>query len=106
MTIMCYTGTEEQVSVAVEQINSNCGFPDGYTETWDTPRQAYEQDFWFIIMPPAEGYKEPTRSFTQEQMIAGVTNVQEQESQPDWWPPIDAPVKKRRFWGLFNAKSS
>lgn len=86
---LCYIGTQSEVTAANDQIDSNCGFPDGYTNTWDIPVQAYEQDFWFIRKPPVAGYKEPTRSFTQAQMIAGVTNVTEEESQPDWWPPVD-----------------
>lgn len=83
-----YTGSEEDVSAAVEQINSNCGFPDGYCETWGNPRQAYQQDFWFVLMPPPEGYVEPSRSFSQEEMIENVVNVDQEQSSPDWWPLV------------------
>lgn len=82
-----YTGTEAQIIAANNQINSNCGFPSGGTTTWAIPQQAYEQDFWFILMPPPEGYKNGAINKTQAEMIAGVVNVTEAESQPDWFPP-------------------
>lgn len=106
MGFLCYTGTEEQVTAANSQINTNCGFPDGYTDTWDIPTQAYNQDFWFIKKPPVDGYKEPSIMFSQAEMIAGVTNVTEQTSDDNWWPPLNPPKQKRKFLGLFNAKSS
>lgn len=83
-----YVGTEVEITAAIVQINSNCGFPDGYCQSWGVPTQAYEQDFWFVMMPSPNGYMEPTRSFTQEQMIIGVENVTQEESQRNWWPPI------------------
>lgn len=82
-----YTGTQEDVTSANAQINSNCGFPDSYTQTWDTPTQAYEQDFWFILMPPPWGYNNGVGSWTQEQMINGIQNVNIEEGQSNWWPP-------------------
>lgn len=84
---MYFVGPYENVLAANAQIDANCGFPDGYCETWAIPQQAYEQDFWFILMPPPDGYREPTRSFTQEQMIANVVNVGIEEAQQNWWPP-------------------
>lgn len=87
----CYTGTVEEVSNANEQINTNCGFPDTDTETWAIPQQAYQQDFWFIPMPPPEGYKNSVGSWTQSEMISNVVNVTEQEAQSNWWPPSPFP---------------
>jgi hypothetical protein len=84
-----YTGTLDNINAAIAQINSNCGFPDGYTETWATPKQNYTTpSVYFFIMPPPEGYMTPMGSWTQAQMIAGVVNVTEEQSQPDWWPPF------------------
>jgi hypothetical protein len=83
-----FTGTYEQIVEANYTINQNCGFPDPQTETWDIPTQAYEQDFWFILMPPPDGYKNEYCDMTQEQMIDGVQDVSIEESQPDWWPPF------------------
>lgn len=82
-----FTGTEEEIVAANNQINSNCNFPDPETTTWAIPTKAYQQDFWFIPMPSPEGYKNSYGSWTQAQMINGVSNVSEEESQPNWWPP-------------------
>lgn len=87
-----FTGAEADVVAANDQINANCGFPDEYTETWAVPTQAYQSTFWFIIMPPPQGYMNPRASFTQQQMIDNVQNVSIEQSQPDWWPP--APTEK------------
>lgn len=83
-----FTGTESEIIAANAQINSNCGFPNGCTQTWAVPTQAYEQDFWFILMPPPDGYMTNCGSWTQEEMIAGVIDVEEQQAQPNWWPPF------------------
>lgn len=88
-----YTGTQQDIINATAQIDLNCNFPDGYTQTWAIPKKAYEQDFWFIPMPSPEGYKNIMHSFTQEEMIFDVVNVSEQESQRNWWPPFP-PSKK------------
>lgn len=87
-----YTGTLDQVNAAIEQINANCGFPDACSYTWAVPRQAYEQDFYFIQMPPPEGYMSGCGSWTQEQMIAGVVNVEPRQSNSSWWPPYVPPA--------------
>lgn len=86
-----FTGTEEAVVTANAQINSNCGFPDSCTEGWATPQQAYEQDFWFILMPPPDGYTTKCGSWTQEEMISDVTGVEEQQAESNWWPPNPFP---------------
>lgn len=84
-----YIGTQADVVAANAQINSNCGFPNSYAQTWAFPQQAYQQSFWFIMMPPPEGYTEPNGNIiTQAQMVAGVVNVTEQQSQSNWWPPL------------------
>jgi hypothetical protein len=81
-----YTGSLEDVTAANSQIDDNCGFPNGDTQTWSVPQQAYEQDFWFILQPPPEGYKDKIGYWTQEQMISGVENVELQQSNSSWWP--------------------
>lgn len=100
-----FTGTFEEVTAANAQINANCGFPDEYTDNWANPQQAYEQDFWFILMPPPEGYRDPVNSWTQEQMIAGVVNVIPQESQSNWWPPVPPEKKPSLLKRIVNAIS-
>lgn len=82
-----YTGTESDIIAANAQINSNCGFPDSQTQTWDIPTKAYNQDFWFISMPGPDGYKNNSGSWTQVQMINGVSNVAQEQSNSSWWPP-------------------
>lgn len=87
-----YTGTEENVTAAVNQININCGLPFGSTQTWDEPKQAYLQSFWFIWMPNVDGWiREDGTHFTQDQMIENVINVNIEDSQSDWFPPISSP---------------
>lgn len=86
-----YTGTQNDVEAANAQINSNCGFPNPCTENWAVPQQAYSQDFWFILMPPPEGYMTKCGSFSQDEMIAGVSGVSEQQGQSNWWPPTPIP---------------
>jgi len=87
-----FTGTEENINLANQQIDNNLGLPFGGTNTWSIPRQAYLQDFWFIPMPPPEGWKrEDGTYFSQQQMIDNVSNVDIQESSPDWWPPAPPP---------------
>lgn len=89
-----YTGTQADVVAANAQINSNCGFPNSYTQTWAIPQQAYQQAFWFIMMPPPEGYTQPNGvTITQAEMIAGVINVTQQQSQSNWWPPLPQGAK-------------
>ena len=83
-----FTGSQENIIAANHQIDLNCGFPDPQTQTWAVPEQAYEQDFWFILMPPPTGYTNNYGTWTQEQMIDGVQNVSIEESQSNWWPPI------------------
>lgn len=88
-----YTGSLDNINAAIAQINSNCGFPDEYTETWAVPTQNYTTPtVYFFLKPPPKGYMEPNgNSWTQEEMIFGVINVIEAESQPDWWPPNPVP---------------
>lgn len=82
-----YTGTQENVQKALNQINKNCNFPTAGVKTWDTPMEAYQQNFWFIKMPPPQGYKNEIVSYTQEQMILGVVEVTEHEFSKSWLPP-------------------
>jgi len=89
---MYYTGIQEDVEIANNQIGSNCGLPFGGTNAWAVPTLAYEQDFWFIPMPSPSGWtREDGTHFTQSEMINGVTNVEEEEGQPNWWPPGPLP---------------
>jgi hypothetical protein len=86
-----YSGTQADVAAALAQINTNSGFPDADTKTWDNVTQAYQQDFWFISQPPESGYKSSVKTLTQETMIAGVVNVTLGPATSNWWPPAPAP---------------
>lgn len=86
--MICLVGTELQVNIANSQIGSNCEMPSGGTQIWAIPAQAYEQNFWFIKMPPSIGWK----GFTQEQMMANVIDVTQEDSQSNWWPPFVPPT--------------
>lgn len=88
-----YTGTLDEVTAANAQINSNCSFPNGSTETWAIPTESYDQTFWFFLQPPPEGYQDDVGSWTQAEMINGVENVQLQQSNSSWWPPFPPGVK-------------
>jgi len=84
-----YTGSLTDVNVAIAQINTNCGFPDGYTTTWATATQNYTTPtVYFFLKPPPDGYMTPNGSWTQAQMVNGVVNVTEAQSNSSWWPPF------------------
>jgi hypothetical protein len=88
MTDMFYTGTQDNVIAANNQININCGFPDGITTTWAIPQASYsDPTLWFIAMPPSNGYRNGIVTLTQAQMIAGVSSVTETPYDPSWFPP-------------------
>lgn len=83
-----FTGTEVNINTAVAQIDTNCGLPFEGTNTWDIPKRAYQKNFWFILMPPPDGWRrEDGTYFTQEQMINNVSNVNIEESDSSWFPP-------------------
>lgn len=75
------------VANAISQINQNCGWPDSYTETWDSVHQAYEQDIWYLGNPSPNGYIGGGKVFTNSQMMAGVENVTPTDSNSSWFPP-------------------
>ena len=81
--------SEEDAQTALDQINTNCGFPNTCgTDYWDIVRQAYQQELWFIANPSENGYPQPPcGSFTYEQMMAGVVNYTLANSNSSWWPP-------------------
>lgn len=86
------TGTESNVTLAEAQVSENLGLPFSGTMRWAIPMQAYQQDFWFISMPPYEGwYREDGTYFSYQQMMNAVTNVEIETSQPNWFPPFVPP---------------
>ncbi len=87
---MCLVGTETEVIAANAQIESNCGIPCEGTDNWDIPTQAFEQDFWFITMPPLEGWN----NYLQEQMMQGVVDVLQMEFEPNWRPSAELEEEK------------
>lgn len=84
-----YVGTESDIALALNQINSNCGFPSPSAATWAVPQKAYQAEFWFIRMPPEIGYKNKYIDLTQAEMIAGVKNVTAELSDPSWFEPVN-----------------
>lgn len=75
------------VADANAQIEVNCNIPCPGTERWDIPTESYDKTFWFILMPPENGWNQ----YSQEQMMAGVVNVEIQEGNPSWFPPVIPP---------------
>jgi hypothetical protein len=90
------TGTELNVIAANAQISINLGLPFGGTQIWAQPQASYSNsNFYFIPMPSENGWtREDGVYFNQEQMIAGVVNVEIQESQPNWFPPSPFPPEE------------
>lgn len=86
-----FTGTQENIEIANNQISENAGLPFGGTDHWADLEQNYsDPTTYFIKMPEPDGWiREDGMHFTQEQMINGVENVTIEESQPDWFPPPD-----------------
>ncbi len=85
-----FTGTEENIIAANAQISSNLDLPFRGTIKWAQPQSSYsDPNFWFIEMPSEAGWtREDGTHFTQEQMIANVIDVEIQEENPNWWPPV------------------
>ena len=75
------------ISNAITQINSNCGWPDQYVDTWDVLQQAFEQDIWFLSSPSQEGYTGLEKHFTYAQMMENVADVTPTNGDSSWWPP-------------------
>ena len=85
------------ITTALNQINSNCGWPNAQCQTWTTITQSYNETFYFILMPPPGGYVYPNGDvITQATMIANVVGVTQQQSDPSWWPPIIPPEMKEK----------
>jgi hypothetical protein len=79
-------GTESEVIAANAKIGANAGYPCEGTLEWDIPTQAYEQEFWFIAVPqPYAIYN----GHTGEELMEGVSNLRQEESQENWWPHVD-----------------
>lgn len=83
---------ESDVIAANQQIMTNSGIPtqNGKTTNWCEIKQAYNQNFYYIIKPDAEGWTpEGGEKVSQAQMMENVANVTEQPFDTDWWPPIN-----------------
>lgn len=89
-----YTGDQKSIQAALDQVNTNCTFPNSQAQTWSDITQSYDQTFWFFIMPPPTGmiFQNGT-VLTQAQMILNVTGVTQEQSQSNWWPPPPGSVK-------------
>ncbi|MEB3150910.1 MAG: hypothetical protein VKL60_18070 [Sphaerospermopsis sp.] len=82
-----YSTNEVIANAALAQINSNCGWPNQYTESWANVQKAYEQEIYFFRKPPSGGYMNSHESFTREEMLNGVVDMEESNGSPDWFPP-------------------
>jgi hypothetical protein len=81
--VFYYTSTIEQnVINANVQIAANASI-----DQWAYVKKAYNQNLWFIRQPPIEGWN----GYTQEQMIAGVVDVDLQPYNQNWFEPIPWP---------------
>lgn len=91
MTTYAYTSNNEiDVIEANHQIELNSGIPtpDGKTTAWSIPTLTLAPyNFWFIYMPPAEGWN----GYSQKEMIQDVTNVDIQEFNVAWIRPPEPP---------------
>lgn len=87
--MLCLIGSQAEIVSANTQISSNLGLPFRETTAWAVPENNYTDNTqWFFMMPPAEGWtREDGTFFTQDQMMNGVVNVTQAESQPNWFPP-------------------
>lgn len=82
--VMGLIGTEQDVIAANAKIEQNAGIPYPGTDRWDTPKQAYQQEFWFIYMPNPETI---FNGYTGAEMMNGVVNVSQEPFDPNWIPP-------------------
>lgn len=69
--------TEAAAITALQQINSNCGFPPNGADTWDVIQKAYNQELWFFTKPKPDGCKNGFVNLTYEQMMVGVVDYSE-----------------------------
>lgn len=90
MTMMLTSTNQADIIAANAQIEINSGIPtpDGKTTKWSTPKKAYQQDFWFIKMPPPEGWN----GISQKEMMQNVVDVVQIAFNSNWYPPIVPPV--------------
>lgn len=85
-----YIGSEEDLLKIDAVISEVCGFPNLQgTLRWATPQKVYNQDFYFLPKPSAEGYN--LGEFSHAQMVANIdmTNVTELEWNKDWFQPAE-----------------
>jgi hypothetical protein len=80
---ICLIGSYEDVVAANQKIELNSGIPNEDTACWDVPKEAYNQNFWFIEKPLVTGWND----LTQEQMMQDVVNVTEVEFDSSWLQP-------------------
>lgn len=71
---------EQNVINAETQISQNCHFPNGRgTDRWANIYYHEELEIYYITKPTVSGWNDGVESFTQEEMMAGVTGVEERE---------------------------
>jgi hypothetical protein len=72
--------TEQNVIDAEAKISANCHFPNGRgTNKWANVFYNDSSEVYYILKPPVEGWHDDVESFTQEQMMDGVTGVEEKD---------------------------
>lgn len=63
-----FVGTQPEILIALNAIDSNCGFPNASAITWDTARPTANEGEYYCEAP-VNGYN----GFTGEQMMQGVS---------------------------------
>ncbi len=63
-----YTGTEEEMQALDDAISANCGWPEGGTSHWDSPKEAVDSGVFALLVPQGK------HGFTKEQMNNGITH--------------------------------
>lgn len=80
MSIFLTHETSDNVTAAEAQISLNCHFPNGRkTDRWSPINFHPDFNVYYILKPPVDGWTDGVESFTQEEMMAGVTGVEEME---------------------------
>lgn len=87
---LCYVGSEQEILQALQTINTNCGFPNEYAETFDIPKKVYNQELWYMMKPLEDGYTSMDFRLNQLQMLLNVSCM-ELPLQQVWLEPSNYP---------------
>lgn len=77
--------TEQNVIDAEAKISANCHFPNQRipeyksTQRWAEVFYNESLEVFYIVKPPSDGWSDGVETFTQSEMMEGVTGVEEKE---------------------------